>query len=162
MFKNWVKHLRKFKTEEDGFVVITFLLLIVPAFVILGLVVDYGRAQMAQDRLYVAAEQAALTAAYYADLPEETRLNRARTIFDANFNNGSLYFREASFDLITPGTRTTDRAFVSATLIVETSILGIMNYPDFTVRLQAAAECSGNAPSRSCSTIRDRLPTNYN
>lgn len=159
---NFIKvHYHKFARDEDGFVLAAFLPLIIPAFVLLGLVIDYGRAQMAEDRLFVAAQETALTAAYYGQTAPDKSLERAQKIFHANFDNGSVYFRPASFEIVTPGTNGENRVFVTARVIVDTSILGLLNFSNLTVGVQAAASCTGSALAPTCTVSGDRLSTDY-
>ncbi|MCP5082107.1 MAG: pilus assembly protein, partial [Alphaproteobacteria bacterium] len=81
-----LKHLKKFRSDEDGNVAIIFGFAIVPFLIAAGMAVDYGRGVVAKHELQVALDTAVLAAGSLRLADDQDRKALGKAFFEANFN----------------------------------------------------------------------------
>jgi hypothetical protein len=133
--------LSAFVFDRSGAVGIFFGLMLVPLFGFIGISVDYGRALKARQILQSAADTAALSAATMKDSTDKEKIERAETVFNANYAN--RYSSNIPISVAVSG----GTISVSATLELPTPFLNIMGNKTLTLvtRSEAVADYEGKA-----------------
>ena len=129
---------RAFWRRRDGNVAMMWALMGAVLVGLLGLTVDFTRAQMLRAQLQNAVDGAALAAARDVMTPEQ-REEAARSYFDAEM--GDL---ASTATLLIADIEGTNQVTVSATMPMQLSIARIVRNEDWTIYVDSDAERSGN------------------
>lgn len=131
------RSLRRFRTEVQGNISITFALALIPLTIAVGAAVDYSRANSAQAKLQAAIDAAVLAAATGADQTDSQRIERGKAYFAAAF---TLPSAPAPAIVIDGGGITG-----TATYSVPNAIMGIIGQNATVVKASAVAQL-GSSP----------------
>ncbi len=82
-----LKHLKKFRSNEDGNIAIIFGFAVVPFMIAAGMAVDYGRGVVAKHELQVALDSAVLAAVALRIAEPQERKDLGKAYFEANFDS---------------------------------------------------------------------------
>ena len=133
----------KYIASKDGTVAIVFSLSMIPALGVVGLAIDYGRAQTTQTALQHAVDIAAMAAGNKAGAKDSERLATAISAFAANFN--SVRFGKVT-PVITPGNNTIR---VRALVAQQTSFMQLFDTNPLTVSAEATSTITAGT-GRAC------------
>ena len=129
----------KFRHNQDGSVAIIFALSIIPAMLLVGGAIDFGRAYSLRDKLQSAADSAVIAA---ASMPSSAvaseRINAAKTTFNANLSGNIGAIPAVS---VNGGTIT-----LNASADLATHFLSLAQIEKLTIR--AAASASSSSPNQ--------------
>lgn len=132
--------IRSFGRDERGSIAIIAAIVFVPALFITGMSLDYGRAVTAQNKLQAAVDSAALATLNIANSTEQSRIDAATNVFNANVAQDSyLAGIVPEIDASSAGTTT-----VKAQGSVPTAFLRFLqvNSLDFSVTGKASSDAS--------------------
>lgn len=132
--------LRSFGGNERGSIAIIAAIVIVPALFITGMSIDYGRAVTAQNKLQAAVDAAALATMNVPNSTEQSRIDIANSVFNANVAQDS-FLASVVPDIDASAVGTT---VVKAHASVPTAFLKFLQVSsiDFSVTGSASSEAS--------------------
>ena len=137
--KRHPKSYSNFLRDQDGSVAIIFALTMIPAMLLVGGAIDFGRAYSLRDKLRNAADSAVLAA---ASRPASTvaleRIKAAKTTFNANLNGNIGAIPTVT---VNGGTVT-----LSTSADLKTSFLSVAQIENLTIRAAASASGSRGPP----------------